>query len=319
MAEDEETLATPPRRRRPALGPSLGARYQHLELLGEGAFGEVHRVLDKRLGRVVAMKILRPEHARSELDVARFVDEAQAASQLQHPAIVPIYDLDRLADGRPYFTMREVSGRSLHQALNLAHKSLDPADPMPTIRPLVDAVRRAAEAVGYAHRRGVIHRDLKPSNVLLDSDGALWVVDWGLAKVVGSDVDRAPQPVALTGRGSSVRTLTGTLIGTPAYMPPEQAEGRVHDLDARTDVYALGAILYTVLSGAPPYAGRTGFGGAIAVLTGPPRPIVELAPSVAPSALLACCEQAMSRSPEARYPSAVELAAELAAWLEGRR
>ena len=239
-------------------------RYQDIGLLGIGGMGEVRLVQDRQLGRAIAMKIIKRELSSSATTQARFIAEAQATAQLQHPGIVPVHELGTLPDGRHYFTMTRVRGRTLAEVISGVQAvstegswEITPAGW--TFRRLIDVFHRVCESVAYAHDCGVIHRDLKPENIMLGSHGEVLVLDWGLAKVRGQrdiaaeqgdfDLDDSnastPQRV-VTQRSSddSQATRMGVVTGTPAYMAPEQASGEIDLIDERSDVYALGAMLY---------------------------------------------------------------------------
>jgi eukaryotic-like serine/threonine-protein kinase len=294
--------------------------------LGIGAYGEVRRVRDKLLGRVCALKVLKPAHAMSPTTAARFLDEAQATAQLQHPGVVPVYDIGRTPDGRPFYTMREVKGRSLGWAIDQVHEASGEASWGAargySLHRLVSCVQQAAEAVGYAHRRKVVHRDLKPDNIMIGQHGGVLVVDWGLAKVVGNHdwaAESGELAVELTGRdsGAVLNTRTGTLAGTPTYMPPEQARGEVREIDARSDTYALGAVLYHVLTGGRPYEGLTGLHIIFAVASGPPQPVQQSTSLPLPPALVSACGKAMARNKDERFRHAGEMANALRDWLTG--
>ena len=314
------------------------SRYDDLGPLGAGAVGEVRRVRDRDLNRIVAMKILRKRHLPKPSAVARFVEEAQATGQLQHPGIVPVHDLGRLPDGRLYFTMNEIRGRTLADVIREVHSASSPAGWATgatgwTFRRLLDALRDVCEAVGYAHQRGVIHRDLKPQNVMVGAWGQVLVVDWGIAKILGR---RAPLERQATEEADIVTdrsmndaqaTRDGAVAGTPTYMSPEQARGEIDRLDARTDVYALGALLYELLAGRTPYQHGLGWDVVEQVLAGPPQPLAEVEPEDSlhparpptPPELIEICDRAMAREPSDRFENAGELAAELSAWLDGQR
>ena len=259
------------------------SRYDDLGPIGMGGMGEVRRVRDRRLGRVLALKTLHaPALSRPSL-VARFLEEAQATAQLQHPGIVPIHDLGTLPDGRLWFTMKEVTGQTFGAVISEVHARSrtrwQPAASGWTLRRLVDALHQVCEAVGYAHSRGVVHRDLKPDNIMVGSHGEVLVLDWGLAKVLGrpdlAAEDGELDPVQTDrSRASAHQTQVGQVAGTPAYMPPEQALGKVDQIDARSDVYALGALLYEVLSGHCPYPGHSAVAVLEQVRRGPPAALV---------------------------------------------
>ena len=325
-------------------------RYDDLGLLGTGGMGEVRQVLDKDLGRTMAMKILRADLMDRPKVVARFIEEAQCSAQLQHPGLVPVHEVGKLPDGRLYFTMAEIRGRTFREVIAEVHAA-SPGDRWATsaagwsFRGLIDAFSRVCEAVAYAHGRGVVHRDLKPDNIMVGDHGDVRVVDWGLAKVMGrpdlaaeaGDLDPVVTDRSLD---DSLHTRIGAVAGTPAYMPPEQARGEVDRIDARSDVYALGAVLYEILSGRAPYVGTSGRALLDMVLAGPPEPPGEaahpgemftfsfddeLTQSSAvsgrplPPELVEACMCAMAREREGRFTDAGALAAEIAAWLDGAR
>ncbi len=313
-----------------------GRRHSRYVLLGEiarGGMGVILHVWDTVLRRPLAMKVIdaqaAPEASGSASgSVKRFLDEAQVAGQLEHPGVVPIHDLGVDEDGRVYFTMPLIEGRDLNEVFDLARKQ---SEGWSLTRALL-ALTKVCEVVGYAHARGVIHRDLKPANVMVGKFGETYVMDWGLAKVVGSPEPEAPaaeEPTAEGGTGAGLssegltagRTIEGTVFGTPAYMAPEQAEGRVADVSFHTDVYAIGAMLYRLLAGRSPYAPRRGKEDAAKTLElvrrGPPTPLERLAPK-SPPELVAISEKAMARRPEERYASVQALADDLEAFLEDR-
>ncbi len=234
-------------------------RYQLLGEIARGGMGSVHRGHDPDLGRDLAFKVLLDHHRdRSDL-VDRFVEEAQICGQLQHPGVVPVYELGTLADNRPFFTMKLVKGQTL--AALLAERSA-PTDNLPRFLSIFDAV---CQTMAYAHARGVIHRDLKPSNVMAGSFGEVQVMDWGLAKVLpkeGQPPGEAAKPptnetvvATLRSKGESDLSQSGSVLGTPSYMSPEQARGEIELVDRRADVFALGSILCEILTGAPAFAG----------------------------------------------------------------
>ena len=232
-----------------------------VEEVGRGGIGVVFRGRDHLLGRELAVKVLREDYRDNPDARRRFVDEARVGSQLQHPAIVPVYELGWFADGRPYFTMKLVEGHTLAALLQ------DRADPTEDLPRLLGIFEQVCQAMAYAHAGGVVHRDLKPDNVMVGAFGEVQVMDWGFAKVLAGTEDEGgrmkdesgePQPIHPSSfiRHPSSVTQSGVLMGTPAYMPPEQARGEAAHIDPRADVFALGAILCEILTGRPPYVGR---------------------------------------------------------------
>lgn len=289
----------------PVVAPDI---YELGDVIGHGGMGRIRRARDLRVGRHVAIKELL---FATPVMTARFVREARVAAQLQHPNIVPIYDVGSWADGTPFYVMRLVDGRSLWEALALAES---PADRLA----LLPAVIAVADALSFAHRRGVVHRDLAPANILLGDHGETIVIDWGLAKDLrvfsGTRSESLHIGVARvaprfqTGLTQRMLTAAGDVVGSPAYMPREQAAGL--PIDERADIYAVGAILYHLLVGRPPYVGRSSNDVIAQVRRDPPAPIRTLMPE-APPALVEIAERAMARDADDRFDSARELAGEL--------
>ncbi|MHC4407473.1 MAG: protein kinase domain-containing protein [Planctomycetota bacterium] len=244
-ADDGSTPVSLRRDDAPAVDDS---RYQILGEVARGGVGLIYRGRDKDLNRDVALKVLRPEHAESPDVIQRFIEEAQVGGQLQHPGIVPVYGMGLQPDGRAYFAMKFIKGRTLSALLDSNPDNVD----------LLAVFEQLALAMAYAHSRGVIHRDLKPANVMIGSFGEVIVVDWGFAKVLGFQEQKREQHTIIAtvrSEAEGSQSIAGSVMGTPAYMPPEQALGHVDELDERSDVFALGAILCEILTGKPPYTG----------------------------------------------------------------
>jgi formylglycine-generating enzyme required for sulfatase activity/tRNA A-37 threonylcarbamoyl transferase component Bud32 len=322
--------ADPPRREpaRGAVGMLDSVRYIDRGPLGEGGSSVVRRVFDTELGRNVAAKLLRPEFVAASRHVHRFVEEARVTAQLDHPGIVPVYELSRLPTGQQYYVMREVKGETLAAAIEAVHRasaggSWSATSEGWTLHGLLDALRRVCETVAFSHSRGVVHRDLKPSNIMLGKFGEVYTLDFGVAKLVGGPelADEAIQ----TGRIDRA-TRAGGIVGTPPYMAPEQALGQAEAVGPWSDVYALGAILYEILCGKQPFADVANSREVLQRLReGTTLPsAAEIAARVPgsppiPPALQEICLRAMDREPARRFPSASDLSGALASWLQGTR
>ncbi len=306
--------------------PRLPARYRDQGRIAAGGFGEVRRVHDTDLDRVVAMKLLRADVSGGAQVEARFLAETKLTAGLEHPGIIAVHDGGRLDDGRLWFTMREVRGRTLGDVIDEVHEAAGPDGFRETasgwtFRRLVDAFARVCQAVAYAHRRGIVHRDLKPDNLMVGELGEALVMDWGLGRrldaVEAEDIVGTELRIDAT---SAQLTRHGDVLGTPAYMPPEQARGQRELHGLPSDVYALGAVLYHLLTGRPPYRGSSAIHVLQQVLAGSPVPVVEAAEGKpVPAELAAICAKAMAHEIGDRYPDAEALAGDVVAWLDGAR
>jgi WD40 repeat protein/tRNA A-37 threonylcarbamoyl transferase component Bud32 len=278
--------------------------YVMIDEFARGGLGRIMRARDLRTGRVVAIK----EMLASTADAAaRFVREAMVTANLQHPGIVPVYEVGRwTTSNQPFYAMKLVRGRPLNTVID-ACKGLDAR------LGLVPHVVAVADALAYAHDERVIHRDLKPHNVICGAHGETVVIDWGLARRLDESDNRASMPTL--NDAPPGHTYVGAIMGTPGYMPPEQARGE--RVDTRADVYSIGAILYHALAGSPPYTGRDLAQVIENVKTTPPPRIAELVAQV-PADLAAIVERAMAREPDDRYRTAAELAVDLRRFTEGQ-
>jgi tetratricopeptide (TPR) repeat protein/tRNA A-37 threonylcarbamoyl transferase component Bud32 len=294
-----------------AYEPENRERYTLTRLHAQGGLGQVWLAVDGDLNRQVALKELRPERGSDPTLAARFLDEARVTGQLEHPGIVPVYELVRRSgDGRPYYTMRFIRGRTLAEAACDYHRKREAGQVGPLdLVALLNAFVGVCNAVAYAHSRGVIHRDLKPQNVVLGDFGEVIVLDWGLAKLVGRPEEAAAfSSVALDAVEGHAATMPGQVLGTPSYIPPEQAEGAA--VNQLSDVYGLGAILYEILTGRPPFEGSDTRELLRRVVVEPPARPREVMPAT-PRALEAVCLKALAKKPTDRYGSAAELADEV--------
>jgi len=296
-------------------------RYDTRGVLGSGGMGEVLKVHDRLLRRDVAMKVLKGRMARHDILRKRFIEEAQATAQLAHPGIVPVHDMGELPDRRPYFIMREIEGRTLTDVIAEVHASIDGSELKSawTFRRLIQAFHSVCETVAYAHSRGVLHRDLKPDNVLLGSFGEVMVADWGLAMVRDLESDKDWAPIdTIRGDDESGQTHAGHVLGTPDFMSPEQAHGERDAFGPPTDVWALGAILYVILTGSPPFTGD-GVDQVLELVRTADVPAPSRPGFSAPPELVETCLRAMSRKPTHRFADARLMAVAIDSWLEGAR
>lgn len=308
------TVAPPP------FAPQLRSRrYVVRQFHARGGIGEIWLADDTEIGRQVALKRLRK---KLEDHHERFLIEAQITGQLEHPGIVPIHDLGVDEEGRAFYVMTFIHGRTLKAVIDEYHADRPAGrtekDPPEVQRcRLLEVFVKVCEAVAYAHNRGVIHRDLKPDNIMLGPYGETQVLDWGMAKVRSLPEQKGTSPpVQLTYASDSTKTQAGSIMGSPFYMAPEMADGRAVDADERTDVYLLGATLYHILTGHAPRAGRSLDEIIELALNTSPPPPRKLKAGV-PRALDAICLRAMARTPENRYPGALELADDVQRYLAG--
>lgn len=294
------TLAGPPvpMSMPPSLAPTKAparrfGNYDLIEAIARGGMGVVYKARHLKLNRIVALKMILSGQFADDLEVQRFYSEAEAAAKLRHPNIVGIHDVGE-CERQHFFSMDYIEGKSLADLLK--DQALPP-------RQAAEIVQTLASAMHYAHQEGVVHRDLKPSNVLLDAAGSPLITDFGLAKQV-------------SGGSRSHMTMTGTVVGTPSYMPPEQAQGRIEEIGVRSDVYSLGAILYELLSGRPPFRGAGVMETLRQVIENEPVALRALSPAI-PRDLETIYHKCLQKEPDKRYQTAKELADELGRFLRG--
>ncbi|MBX3169998.1 MAG: serine/threonine protein kinase [Candidatus Eremiobacteraeota bacterium] len=285
-------------------------RYELGEALGKGAMGEVVKAVDRQLEREVAIKSLRAKHLHNEESKARFVLEAKATGQLQHPNIPTVHELGETEEGRPYFTMTVVQGENLGSIVDRLRQGNPDYHKTYTFARRIQIIQAVCDAIHYAHSRGYLHRDLKPDNIMIGSYGEVQVMDWGLVRRFSED----------PGPRLEKTTVKGTFIGTAAYAAPEQIAGESEVLDERTDVYGLGALLYELTTLHPPHTGRSVREVMMSVVTkSPPKPESYRQPlqGRVPRELSRLIQEAMAPLPDERLKSALELKQRLQIILEG--
>ncbi len=282
-------------------------RYDIIDELGRGGMGKILRAHDQLLDRQIALKTLLPDTSVHN-PKQRLVAEARLTGRLEHPSIVPVYELGDLPGEEPYYTMRVVPEHSLRATID--ELGDDDAD-APSMLRLAQILRQVCLAVQFAHEKGVVHRDLKPENILLGKYGEVFVIDWGIAKVL-SHADGVPSPT------TDDQNAAGSVVGTPQYMAPEQARGDHEIIDERADIYALGAIVYELLTLQPVFSSKHVMGLLLSTIQDPPEPPSKRAPRRSiPEPLEEICLRAISKEPDDRYPSAKALADELGLYIEG--
>jgi serine/threonine-protein kinase len=300
---------------------SAGLRFRVVRPHARGGLGEVFVAHDKELHREVALKEIQSAYADDAHRRARFLLEAEVTGGLEHPGVVPVYGLGTYPDGRPFYAMRFIRGESLKEAIKQFHAAdvpgRDPGERTLALRQLLGRFVAVCNAVAYAHSRGVIHRDLKPGNVMLGPFGETLLVDWGLSKVVGrpaAEEGATEETLRPPSAEGSAPTQVGSAVGTPPYMSPEQAAGKVDQLGPASDIYSLGATFYCLLTGKAPFEGRDVGEVLRQVQQGkfaPPRQVKQ----GVPAALEAVCLKAMALRAEDRYPTARALAGDVEKWL----
>jgi serine/threonine-protein kinase len=295
------------------------ARYHRGELLGVGGMGEVRLFHDHRIGRDVAIKVIQGDEVHSG-QIVRFLREARVQGQLEHPSIVPVYDLGLDQNGDAYFSMKRLKGTTLHEILRTARKGAGLEDTDWSLRKLLGAFNQVCLAVDYAHQHGVVHRDLKPANLMFGDFGEVYVLDWGLATMPGAAA--LPALPESSESGSTPRaTRAGDLIGTPGYMSPEQARGEGDAAGPAADIYALGTILFEILA-LEPLHGEEGLALRIASTvmgTSERSPAARAGDREVAPELDQVVMRATELSPEGRFDSAREMSDALEAYLDGMR
>jgi serine/threonine-protein kinase len=311
----EEVLPTLPE---PA---ESAVRYRPVRFHARGGLGEVFRAQDEQLGREVALKRMKAQYATDADSRRRFLREAEITSQLEHPGIVPVHGLAHTGDGLPCYTMRFIEGETLQEAIQRFHEAdkpnRDPGERSLALRQLLHRLITVCNTVAYAHSRGVVHRDIKPENIMVGKYGETLVVDWGLAKPFAREetVRQSGEATVVPRPGQDEGdTKIGEQVGTPAYMSPEQAEGRWDVVGPASDIFSLGATLYAVLTGKAPFSG----GDVLEALENA-RPgdfrLPRQVKKTVPPALEAICLKTMARKPAERYATAQDLASDLEHWL----
>lgn len=286
----------------------LANRYRVLGILGKGGMGEVLRVFDEKFQRTLAMKIIHSSLIHSPLIEQLFIKEAKSTGLLQHPGTIPVHDFGTLTDGRLYFTMQEVQGITLKEAIQAVHQNGAPSDWTVvtndwSIKRLLDAFERICETMAYAHDLGIMHRDIKPANFMLGDHGEVLVMDWGIAKIL-------PHGETVFPDSNAIRPNVGSIVGTPEYISPEQAAGESDSVAAHSDVFSLGCVLYEIITGKTIRPKQTMDFNAINHTSCPTLPVSD-------TILQDIYAQCVALNPTERYPDAGTLHTNLSKWLDG--
>ena len=295
----------------------VGERFADLKHHASGGLGDVYIGYDKSVRRQVAVKLLKPEFVADAEAKSRFHNEAAITGALEHPGIVPIYDSGISEEGQPFYAMRLLDGETLKDAVLSLHKNRGATDFEERQRQLIRRLIDVCDAISYAHDNGVIHRDLKPANVVLGSYGDSVVIDWGLARSNSNPIEepKASEPVT-DSSGQQFQTRLGSVLGTPEYMSPEQASGNPETVGTASDIYSLGTVLYSILTGVAPIGNQTGtIQDRIELAKRADFPSAKQRVSSIPVALNEICSRAMRVSPSERYATPRELARDLDNWL----
>lgn len=307
----ERTLTYPPKGEL-----SVGPRFTRSSLHASGGVGNVWLARDSSIGRDVALKELQSANSVSQ---HRFLREAKITGQLEHPGVVPVYELGRDPQtGRPFYIMRFIRGRTLSDVARAFHLNRRPGwhESMELVN-LLAAFVSVCNTIAFAHSHGIVHRDLKGENIIVGEFGEVIVLDWGLAKRVDEE-EETRSPTDLDPVAYASRTLMGQVVGTPAYMAPEQARGELHLIGPPADIFGLGAILYEILTGQPPFVGETVTAVLLQATLGVIVPPHEIWPEV-PIGLEAACLKAMSKEPADRFATALALGQEIQGWQDRQR
>jgi len=278
-----------------------------------GGMGRILLAYDQYLKREVAIKELHPEVAEDESIVRRFIGEAEITAQLEHPGVVPIHRIGQGADGLPYYTMKMIKGETLQDAIKAYHRKPSKSELLTLVRRLVSV----SKTIAFAHSKGVIHRDLKPANIMIGEHGETLVMDWGLAKPYNQGIeDTYISVIHQTKQARPELTMVGAIVGTPAFMSPEQANAEENIVGPLSDVFSLGTILYYLLAGQTAFSGRSTQEVLSKVRACNPTPPSQVKPNV-PRGLEMICQKAMAKLPENRYQGATEFSDDLCRWLDG--
>lgn len=292
--------------------------FEILNLIGKGGMGAVFQVRDLNLARVVAMKIMHKKYRNSTNAKTRFLREAKICAYLQHPNIVPVYSMGELSDGRHYFTMKEIQGRELSSYI---FQFWNDGFTIKKLQELLQYFAQVCDAIGYAHNKGVIHRDIKPSNIMLGAYGEVYIVDWGLAKTSKIPQRLQKREVTL----ENIITREGQIAGTPLYMSPEQALGKTSQISKQSDIYSLGCVLYTIITGKPPFYEQSKAEVLESVRYRKPRRITSILrersidTDFITASLIQIANTAMNKESMKRYAKAEDMSRNIRDWLNNSR